>query len=272
MVEPVTTTTLAIAGLGWIAGTVAGGAIGNAADRTLFNYLRELKNRIAGLRSLPENEDIARAIRIAQIQALERSIGDYRAIGRSEWIAEPYTRPDHFFAKSNEFCRLTIGRCLNPTVKLNVEVTEPLNSAIDAILTEPIHDGPAGRRGQALASFAEGAVLDELVDVLDGIILPEGFEEHFRKGTNGKPMFLDLFGAYIAEQIKSNARFRAVFVAGQLSRIEGLAFDSSEFLARIEEQFGSVLERIAKGTEKISGHVAAVDERTHRIETNTKSH
>jgi tetratricopeptide (TPR) repeat protein len=213
--------------------------------------VRGISDRVAGLAGLPENQEFSKAVRTAHIQALERLVSNYRAIGRPEWESHPHTRPDVFFERSREFCRTTIGRCLNPKVKLNIEVTGALGSAIDAILFEPVRDGPAGKRAEAIAFFAEQTVLNELVEVLDGVILPDGFEDHFRKGAGGRPRFLDLFGAYVAEQIKGNERFRAILTAGLLSRIEALAFDSTELLARIELRFRGVLAQIAKTTEEI---------------------
>ncbi len=107
-------------------------------------------------------------------------------------------------------------------------------------------------RADALAFFAEKEVLDELQSVLSSVRLPDGFETHFREGAHDRPRFLDLFRAYIAEQLKENVRFRAVFTTGQLSRIEGLAFDATEMLARVEKRFGGTLEELTNTTDNIA--------------------
>ncbi len=99
MPEPMTTAALALAGLGLIGGTVADGIAGNASDRIFCDVLLGVKKRIAGLRDHPENQDVAKAVRTAQMQALERTIRDYDEIGRPEWKSEPYTRPEIFFEK-----------------------------------------------------------------------------------------------------------------------------------------------------------------------------
>ena len=77
--EPVTTT-LVIAGLGWV-GSLAMGVAGNVSDRAICALTSGLKQRVAGLRGVPENHDLARAVRLAQVQALERCIRDYRELG-----------------------------------------------------------------------------------------------------------------------------------------------------------------------------------------------
>ena len=71
MPEPVTCAVMAISGWAWMAdkaalvgGTVMGGPIGGTTDRRLAAVLRGARDRVAGLRGLPENHDVARAIRV----------------------------------------------------------------------------------------------------------------------------------------------------------------------------------------------------------------
>ena len=252
MPEPVTISALAIAGLGWMTGAAAGGAVGSVSDRTFCSVLRGTKDRIAGLQSLPENHDIARAVRLAQIQALERLIGDFHNAPHPDWREASHTRPEMFFERSQAFCARAIGRSRDFSVKLNLDVTAPLTSAIDRILAPPAGEGPADQRTAAVAMLAEDVVLDELREALDGVRLPDGFEEHFRRGTDTGPRFLDLFGAYISEQIKENDRFRSIFITGRLSEIVSLAIETREFAARIEERFGPALVRIETTVERIA--------------------
>jgi tetratricopeptide (TPR) repeat protein len=247
MPEPITIGVLALGGLSW----VAGGIVGNISDRALCGIMRGFSDRVAGLRGLPENHDVARAVRKAQMQALERLIRDFREVGRPEWQAEPHTRPEMFFERSLRFCGTTLGRCVDPSVKLNLEVGALLTAAVDGVLTDPAFDGPAARRSNALAAFTEEAVLDELREELEGVVLPEGFEPHFRFGNAGRPRFLDLFGAFVAEQIKSDGRFRDILTIGKLSGIEALAFDTAEMLASFDKRFGEALRRVESKVDEI---------------------
>src|SRR5260221_6930199 len=121
MPEPVTTGAMVIGALAWTGLAAVSGAIGGKTDRTVCDVLRRLKDRAAGLWAMPENDDVARAVRTAQLQALERLIRDYRAVGRPEWQTEPHTRPDMFFQRSLAFCVDAIGRSRDLTVKLNFE-------------------------------------------------------------------------------------------------------------------------------------------------------
>lgn len=83
MTDPLTT--IAIGGLAWM----AAGAIGNMTDRRLCGFLQGLRDGIAGWQGLPENHDVARAARTAQIQALRQVIQAYRVTPRREWSATP---------------------------------------------------------------------------------------------------------------------------------------------------------------------------------------
>jgi tetratricopeptide (TPR) repeat protein len=244
MPEPVTITLLTINGLGWLAGTMAGALTGGTTDRAFRNAVKGVRDRLAGLRGVPENHDIAHAVRVAQLQALERVVRDYRSRGRQEWSTQPHTRPELFFERALGFTARAIGRSRSFSTEQNLEVTEQMTTTVDGVLALPAHDGPALERSTAVGALAEDAVLGELHGALEGVSVPEGFEAHFRRGADGCPRFLDLFAAFIGEQIKTNDRFRAIFTSGQLSRLDGLAIETAELVRGIDARFGSALARI----------------------------
>jgi hypothetical protein len=64
MAEPVIIAVPAVGGLAWI----AAGAVGSASDRAFCAVLRGVKDRVAGLRGTPQNHDVARAVRTAQMR------------------------------------------------------------------------------------------------------------------------------------------------------------------------------------------------------------
>lgn len=232
MADPLTT--VAFGGLAWMAAGVAG----NLTDRQLSGFVRGLWDGIAGWRGLPANHDVARAVRTAQIQALNQLIQAFRDTPRREWSATLLgtTPPDVFFAKSLAFCPRTLG--LLGSVRLNSDATGPLGETIDVVLAPAMHDGPASDRAAVAARLAEDAVLEELrVEVDDKGGWPEGFEEHFRDGNGGNPRFLDLFGAYIAEQIKRNKPLESILNAVQRAQHGHELFT----VAALLERFGSVL-------------------------------
>ena len=260
-VEPITITSLALGGLG----AIVGGLVEGNSDRIVCRIFGGVRDRVAGLRGLPENHDVARAVRTAQIQALDRLIGDFRDL----CTPAQQRQADTFFQQSLGFCRRAIMRCSNPKVNFNIDVTELLGAAVDGILASPAHDGPADRRAAAISAFAEDAVLAELHTELNGVVLPDGFESHFRAGQAACARFMDLFGFFVAEQLKNNDRFRDIWTSGRLAQIEGATFDIAETLALLETRFGGALTRIEDRTRKIDAtqdaHGAKLDEILSRL-------
>ena len=68
MPEPVTITLLAVNGLGWLAGTMAGALTGGTTDRAFKSAVKGVRDRLAGIRGVPENHDIAHAVRLAMTE------------------------------------------------------------------------------------------------------------------------------------------------------------------------------------------------------------
>ncbi|MCW5698844.1 MAG: hypothetical protein KIT00_03270, partial [Rhodospirillales bacterium] len=70
MPEPVTViSSLCIAGLGVVAGTVVEGIAGNVSHSVVCDLTRDIRSRVAGLAGRPSNHHIARAVREAQLRA-----------------------------------------------------------------------------------------------------------------------------------------------------------------------------------------------------------
>lgn len=106
MSDPATIGAIAIGGIAWVLSAIGRGA----TDRAFRELTRGVKDRVAGLRDRPENHDVARAVRTAQIQALERVIREYRDSPRPEWETDPSERPDIFLERSLDFANATLTK------------------------------------------------------------------------------------------------------------------------------------------------------------------
>jgi len=261
--EPVT---FALAGLSWVVAAsvleeagitpksvlemVLGGILGNEAHRLYRTKLPRLVQGLTGL-SLPENHDLARAVRSAQFAALALLCKEYRAARRAAWHAATEARPTDFLDGADTFCRDGAKRCDATEVAFDLNVTDTLRAAFEGLLADPVPGGPAGLRAEALAEFAEEAVLAELRGHLGTVAIPPGFEAQFRGRAEGRQGFLALFGAFFSDRIKPDTPARAIMTTRLLARIEGLAFDSTEILVRIEHRFGALLVPIKQDTKEI---------------------
>jgi hypothetical protein len=237
---------------------VSGGIVEGLSDKVFCSIVRDFKARLGGLKGLPENHDVARAVRHAQIQALERLILDYFEIGRPEWANDDSAEPQIFQDKALDFCKKAIGRYNRRAPIPDLDLSSSLVASIDGILAPPANEGPAEQRAGAVAAIAEDAVLDELRDVLGGVQLPDGFEDHFRYGNDGRGSFLELFGRYVAEEVKENDRFRNILTVGKLAGIEALAFDTAELVRRLDERFGSALDALQATAAETRADVAEI--------------
>ncbi|HEY0017781.1 MAG TPA: tetratricopeptide repeat protein [Longimicrobium sp.] len=228
--EPVTT--LAVAGISWIAATAMGGIAEGLADRTFVDTVRAIRERLPALARRPEGGDLARGLRQAQMRALEQVIRDY---ARERPFAGLGGGPNAFTQRALEFCRSAADQ---PVMIPHLQG--------DALL--PLASLHADAGGVAAgATVMEGAVLAELAVALDGAPTPSGFAEHLRSGGRGTPRFVELFGIYFAEQVKTDDGFREVLHTGLLLQNAANLAALGDWLTQVEARFGGALARLESG-------------------------
>lgn len=210
--EPLTISSLALAGLGWVSGNAVASTLGNSSDRLFCETIRGVRDRLAGFQDLQANHEVARAVRIAQMQALEKSLREYQRF----ILPGSLSVPDLFFERSLRFCARTVGRCWRIRVQFNFDLIQPLIVAFDNLSSGPLVGTSPRNRSDRLAEIAESAVLNELAAELEEMDVPVGFEDHFRRGSGACPRFLEIFGACIAHQLKTNPAFRSLLVMDKL--------------------------------------------------------
>jgi tetratricopeptide (TPR) repeat protein len=241
----------AVGGLGWVLKTAVEGALENWSDRGLSFLVVDLKNRLTGLRGLPANHDVARAIRTAQLQALHRTVCGYADLQDARRSSLLHVSSDDFADLALRYCTEGLRRVNDSGASLETTVSA-LVDAVDGILAVPGDDDLSGARANRLGDLAETSTLAELRTALGDREFPDGFETHFRTGTyDEKQRFLELFGAFISEALKENERFRHICVAGQLSGLRSLALDSQQLLTRLDDRFGGTLLRIESTMEDV---------------------
>jgi hypothetical protein len=127
--EPITVaavTALALSGLAWLASAALAGTVGNLADRGFQSVVRGIRDRLAGMREAPDGLTVARAVRLAQMQALERVVRDYERTLILPRTFRP-TRTNKFIDRAIEFCASAVGRGVDLTGTLDVDAHAPLS-------------------------------------------------------------------------------------------------------------------------------------------------
>lgn len=209
-------TPLAVAGLGWLGKHLVDPALALASDvapnlisSQVFDPLC-LRLRGAAVRriraadgSLPRNHDIERAVRTAQLDA------DRVVVAAFADMARRRNRPsDAAFARE---ALAWIDGELGAIAKLSVSdpVLDRMVAALDAPMTSDA-DLDAARAIQA--AFLE-------LEAGAGGDAPDSFADLFRAGDGACPPWFEAFGDFLAEQIKTDERFRSVLTAARLAEI-----------------------------------------------------
>ncbi len=202
---------------------IAVAAIGEDRTRLAEDYVREFRRRLSGPRKLANNHDIVKALRTAQLEAI-----------------------DHIILKFEK------SAVINPPVIFLREVRRGLYSA-KANAERMRWDN--NQQSAMLASFERaftGAGV-QLEDQLDGAAgqateiawaellswsnrpAPDFLRSRFFGEYGGSTSWFELYCGFVAEELKQPAsRMREVFFAGKLVEIGGVVVEGRVVLDRIE--------------------------------------
>jgi archaellum biogenesis ATPase FlaH len=233
--------TLTVAGFVELVGHLAEHLVGHIGHEKYQELTRHIWDRIPALSGLPANHDIACAVRLAQLQALNRVLREYEKSNPPEWQKDPVNKPEVFLDKARRFVRSQLPLVGEievagaPGVKSAIEAgTKAIREALDEYRSG---EGTVDKR---LRRLAENAVLDELRDELVGIVLPEDFERRFRVAEPNAPGWFDLFSAYLAEQVKENDRFRRILLFDVLGDLKQFGLEQRDVLQALTEKVDAI--------------------------------
>jgi len=208
---------------------LVGGALGNIAlnvagarfDAALAGFAAAAKSRIAGSDgALPNNHDVEAAVRLAHIQALRALGARFLQDAPKSEEARDYTTRLNAWLDSQ--ISLTKG------VDADWPTTTELISAVDDILAN---------KGAAVRERAEEAAWSELelhtrADAATGA--PLSFHALF----HGEEGWYRAYGAFLAEAIKTEPRFRDIFLSTKVAEIahtlDAFVSDGAEHAARLQ--------------------------------------
>jgi tetratricopeptide (TPR) repeat protein len=211
------------AAFGEIAEELADKAIEAAGGHGLKTLSAEALSRVAGYLGEPLNHDVARALRIAELNAARALLNAFRK-----------TAPDRdalYLGYLDRYINEQIGLCLKPNVRFDEWSGPVLARATNLVLTGAAIPAPGTEAPPGAAAGRrelEEAVLDEFRRRIrqhdtDSVTLAPAFEAVFREGNSAnsiKPWFV-LYTAFLGEQVKTNERFREMFNATQIADLVG---------------------------------------------------
>lgn len=224
MVDPVLTQ-LALAGASWVGAAVVsqnalsiyaglGTNLGTSqlldpACRRIRTAFRERLSGSDG--SLPRNHDVERAVRKAQMMANRAIVADY-----GDRAARLNAQTDLVFAKrAAAWVEAEISAI--PNMQVEGGVVAQLVSAIDSALVDDARMA-TDEVLRDLAALATRSALGELETATSGPV-PEAFRDRFLSIDPTAPPWFDAYGAFLAEQLKNDDRFRSILTAARLAEI-----------------------------------------------------
>lgn len=233
-----------VGGLTWAVEKVLEHTVGATGYELTREFVRGAVRELGDPQKSERNHDIARAVRGAQLDALEAVLDGFAILNAPRWDQQPDSAANQFLERAAEFCRGARRQLKDEEFKPDFAPRSALTASIEGLLADqPVHTA-ADDYGAAFGTFAEEAVLDELGRALEPVLVPDAFAPYLRGGAGrGHPRFLDLFGAGIATRLKDkdDTRFRDILQTSWLADLKGLGFETTEILASVEAQFGGLL-------------------------------
>lgn len=202
--------------VGWLVGGAAGGVLGNVADRTVASVWEEVRSRVAGHGALPENHDLERAIRLAQLSASLFVIREWQREFSHTWANRDDATEPRFAAAAELHLHAQLGLCWQLAVERDDDLARELARAMDAGLADPT--GPA-EGYLRLRVNAEQAAYADLTAGLNGMAVPDAFHDRFMGRRKDATGWHAAFITFVREIFANNPRAKTGLVVRDLSTI-----------------------------------------------------
>jgi len=205
--------------VGTITGPIATAVLGAEAFEQTKAFRSGVIDRLKSRGGRPGNHDIERAIRVAELQALQVILDAYRK--RVEDLA---ATPDPIDSKHNpqEFIRAIRSYLQNSFVqRISLEIDAPFIAAVFDQVGDDIRAGAVldSADGAADETAIVAIVEKELREAWSHSQLPPEFVHTLRHGRDDIQPFMPTYRAFLCEQLKTNERFRSILSFVMLQEI-----------------------------------------------------
>jgi tetratricopeptide (TPR) repeat protein len=228
--------TFAASAVSWAFDQVAKSVVGGTGKDACKALATTVWRELSGGKEDCNRDEIARAVRSAQLDALEDVIGGYHALHSGSWSPADSGPSSAFSNAAITFCRNQNGLLANPSEAVIYSSKGTLVSTIEGILSDSTEYAQAGKRAEALRYFAEEAVLAELSDALAPAAIPADFPRHFRTEAGGVG-FMGLFASRFTRLIETKPRVRDAISVSLLANLSAEGFETGETLHKLNSRF-----------------------------------
>lgn len=217
---------------------VLSGFLGEQGGQSYAGLKQELMSRMVARMGTPGNHDIERSIRVAEFQAMIVSLKAYedlvKVLETHEGPVDPEYNPKGFIAGANAYLSKSFRRCVSVSIESDFVVRLRDTVAGDAWLGA---EGEAGRVETRVV--VTRLVENEFLHASGHKVLPPSFVNLLHAGNGDCPPWVDIYRAFLCEQVKTNPRFSTILnVVMQESlsqKVEGLAEGQNVMGLTLEE-------------------------------------
>jgi hypothetical protein len=201
----------------------AGGLAGEFVQSTTFkDWAKGCVKRATQAHFVPGNHDLLRGIRNAHLTALKRVALDHRALLdllRSQGLGrEVHPEEEDFARRLSIYLDARLKVLTEGSIDHDVVSAQDVANALEHLIQSGAPDSIQQAAQQARQDTVERALQELSHQLLPGQPLPPLFERLFR-GESGRAGWYDNFGIFVAEQVKTEPRFQAIFFASELIEI-----------------------------------------------------
>lgn len=245
-------------------GKLVGAAIDKAAESDwLKDWLGGCIRRVKDPRVLPGNHDLLRGIRYAHLTAVARVGSDYRARLRLHqqmgYTLELSGDETAFVERLDKYLHPRLRLISDNGIDHDAVGPDDIANALEHLVSQRVEATPMH---QAAAQARQAAVERALAELRTATgPLPPAFETIFR-GADERAGWYAVFGLYLAEQIKTNPRFRDIFFTAELLETRHILQEINATVARLlarEPDLASYLQDLRGKLEQIGHTVARIE-------------
>ncbi|MBX9700499.1 MAG: tetratricopeptide repeat protein [Acetobacteraceae bacterium] len=223
-----------------------------AGTRKAKDWAAGVRTRAAGRLPLPENHDLIRGIRTAHLGAIDKVARRHAALIGT--LPSREIGPDD--ADFAAFLRAWLDERLRLLRGGAIDIAAVTEADVQQVLDEMVH--PSSIEGYAAAAArnrrtAEAKALAE-IEAAAGRAAPPLFRRLFT--GEGAPGWYDVFALFVNEAIKTDERFRSIFLAAELVELKRLIEAMDARIAAAEARGVERLERVEAKLDALPGAVA----------------
>ncbi|BBK42235.1 hypothetical protein STVA_22550 [Allostella vacuolata] len=272
MVEPITLGVMAMAALS--------GLVGNRADALACKATRKVQAVfLSGLRE-PRNLDLARATRRSQLLALKLTVRAYEQLPQPHWRSTRTHSAEDMATRLSQWIQQ--GIAWDATLEADLGALGTIDEAawakrlgaiegrIERVFVHPEpHEGSFLARQEELRALVEGWTLEEAAAQVANRSDWERFATLFRGGEVEGVRFSGwwpLFRAFMAEEVKRDAKVQAILTQQGIARLLELQEDLKVAVASLQAGFERLMEEVGQQLDALRAVADRVENSAEAIE------